>query len=90
LKLAGKLDAAAGIVWGECADCRPNEYKPSFDSTFSLGEIVDNILGELKIPVLAGLTIGHTDDQLTLPEGVMATLDADKQELVIEESGVTA
>lgn len=90
LKLAGKLDAAAGIVWGECADCRPNEFRPSFDSTFSLGEIVDNILGELKVPVLAGLTIGHTDDQLTLPEGVMATLDADKQELVIEESGVTA
>ena len=90
LKLAGKLDAAAGIVWGECADCRPNDYKPSFDSNFSLGEIVDSILGELKVPVLAGLTIGHTDDQLTLPEGVMATLDADKQELVIEESGVTA
>ena len=88
LKLAGKLDAAAGIVWGECADCRPNDYKPSFDSTFTLGEVVDNIFGDLKIPVLAGLTIGHTDDQLTLPEGAMATLDADKQELVIEESGV--
>jgi muramoyltetrapeptide carboxypeptidase len=90
MKLAGKLEAAAGIVWGECADCRPNDYKPSFDSNFSLGEIVDSILGELKIPVLGGLTIGHTDDQLTLPEGVMATLDADKQELVIEESGVTS
>jgi muramoyltetrapeptide carboxypeptidase len=90
MKLAGKLEAAAGIVWGECADCRPNDYKPSFDSNFSLGEIVDSILGELKIPVLGGLTIGHTDDQLTLPEGVMAMLDADKQELVIEESGVTS
>jgi len=53
--------------------------------------VVDNILGELKIPVLSGLTIGHTDDQLTLPLGVMATLDADKGELVIEESAfVTA
>ena len=29
-------------------------------------------------------------DQLTLPEGVMATLDATKQELVIEEAGVVA
>jgi muramoyltetrapeptide carboxypeptidase len=90
LKLAGKLDEAAGIIWGECEDCHPNDYKPSFQSTFSLGEIVDNILGGLKIPVLSGLTFGHTDDQVTLPEGVRATLDADKQELVIEEAGVTA
>ena len=89
LRLAGKLDAAAGIIWGECADCRPNDYKPSFDMTYTLGEVVDNLLSDLKIPVLAGLTIGHTDDQLTLPEGVVATLDADKQELIIEESGVT-
>lgn len=88
LKLAGKLDAASGIIWGECEDCHPNDYKPSFQSTFSLGEIVDNILGNLKIPVLSGLTIGHTDDQLTLPEGVAATLDTDKQTLDITESGV--
>jgi muramoyltetrapeptide carboxypeptidase len=39
----------------------------------------------LKIPVLSGLTFGHTDDQVTLPEGVMATLDADQQQLIIEE-----
>ena len=84
LRLAGKLDEAAGIVWGECSECHPNDYKPSFQSTLSLGEIVDDILGDLKIPVLAGLTIGHTDDQLTLPEGAMATLDADKQELNIQ------
>ncbi len=90
LKLAGKLDAAAGIVWGECQDCHPNEFHPSFESNFSLGEIVDNILGELKIPVLSGLMIGHTPDQITIPEGVMGALDADKQELTIEEAGVIA
>jgi len=88
LRLSGKLKSAAGIIFGECEDCRRSDYKPSFDATFSLGEVVDNILGELKIPVLSGLTIGHTDDQLTLPLGVMATLDADKGELVIEESAV--
>ena len=88
LRLAGKLDAAAGIIFGECADCKPKDYKPSFNSTFTLGELTDNILGNLKIPVLAGLTIGHTDDQLTLPLGAMATLDADAQELTIEESAL--
>ena len=88
LRLSGKLKSAAGIIFGECEDCKRSDYKPSFDATFSLGEVVDNILGELKVPVLSGLTIGHTDDQLTLPLGVMATLDADKGELTIEESAV--
>jgi muramoyltetrapeptide carboxypeptidase len=88
LRLAGKLEAAAGIVFGECADCRPREFQPSFDSTLSLGEVLDHILGKLSTPVFSGLTIGHTDDQVTLPLGVMATLDASKQQLVIEEAGV--
>ena len=75
---------------GECQDCRPRDFKPSYESTLSVGEVVDEILGRLPVPVLSGLTIGHTDDQLTLPLGVMAELDADKGELVIEEAGVTA
>ena len=54
----------------------------------TLQEVLDEILGKLRIPVLSGLTFGHTDDQLTLPLGVMAALDADKGELVIEEAGV--
>ncbi|MCS7025663.1 MAG: LD-carboxypeptidase [Bryobacteraceae bacterium] len=85
LKLVGKFDGVAGIVFGECTDCRPRDFKPSFESNFSIGEIVDRILGSLNVPVLSGLTIGHTDDQLTLPLGVMATLDADRGQLILEE-----
>jgi muramoyltetrapeptide carboxypeptidase len=87
LRLSGKLQAAAGIVWGECLDCKPKDYKPSFvEGNFTTAEVVDRILGKLDVPVLSGLTIGHTDDQLTLPEGVMAELDADKGTLTITES----
>jgi muramoyltetrapeptide carboxypeptidase len=86
LRLAGKLQAAAGIVWGECSKCEGK----AFDAGFSVGEVVDSILGGLNKPVLSGLTIGHTDDQLTLPLGVQATLDADKGTLTIEESAVVA
>ena len=57
LRLAGKLEAAAGIVFGECRRVRPRDFQPSFESTFSLGEVLDNILGGLKIPVLSGMTI---------------------------------
>jgi muramoyltetrapeptide carboxypeptidase len=88
LRLAGKLSQAAGIVIGECNACRPRDYQPAFESTFSFGEVVDNILGGLSVPVFSGLTFGHTDDQLTLPLGVMASIDAANQQLVIEEAGV--
>ena len=88
LRLAGKFDGVAGVIFGECQDCRPKDYKPSSTIPYGLGEVLDNILGGLKVPVLYGLTIGHTDDQLTLPLGVSATLNATKGALEIKESGV--
>ncbi len=90
LRLAGKLQQAAGIIWGECAECAPLDYKPAFESTFSTAEVAEQILGKLDIPVLSGLVIGHTDDQVTLPYGVMANLDADKHTLNIEEAATVA
>jgi muramoyltetrapeptide carboxypeptidase len=88
LRLAGKLDGVAGIIFGECQDCRPKDYKPSTSIPYGLGEVLDNILGGLPVPVLYGLTIGHTDDQLTLPLGVTAMLDATNGTLEIKEAGV--
>jgi muramoyltetrapeptide carboxypeptidase len=89
LRLAGKLQAAAGIVFGECRDCRPREYQPSFENTLSLGEVLDEILGKLDIPVLSGLAVGHTGDQLTLPLGVAATLDTAAGQLVFDEPALS-
>jgi muramoyltetrapeptide carboxypeptidase len=89
LRLAGKLAAAAGVVFGECVSCGPGDYMPEFSSTLSLGEVLDMIVGRLNAPSFAGLMIGHTESQLTLPLGVLATLDADKGDLVIEEPAVS-
>jgi len=88
LRLAGKFDGVAGVIFGECQDCRAKDFKPSTTIPYGLGEVLDNILGNLKVPVLYGLTIGHTDDQLTLPLGVVATLDASSGTLEIKEAGV--
>ena len=88
LRLAGKFKEAAGVIWGECDGCGPRDYKPSTVLPFTVGEVVDNLLGTLPIPVLSGLTIGHTNDQLTLPLGVAATLDASAGTLDIMEAGV--
>jgi muramoyltetrapeptide carboxypeptidase len=86
LHLAGKFRDCLGVVWGECSECGPGAYRPSTASPFTLGETIDNILGRLDVPVLAGLTIGHTSDQATLPLGVMATLDATHGQLTIDEA----
>ena len=83
LRLAGKLQAAAGIVVGECKDCPP----PGHDSAYSLGEVIAYLLGDLGIPVLYGLSFGHTVDQVTLPLGARATLDADRQTLTVAQAG---
>lgn len=89
LKLAGKLRQAAGVIWGECEECGDaGQISRSASSPYTAAETARNILGALKIPVLAGLTIGHTSDQLTLPLGLNATLDAVNGTLEIKESGV--
>ena len=88
LRLAGKLKDAAGIIWGECDACGARDYKPSTVLPFTVGEVVDNLLGTLQVPVLSGLTIGHTNDQLTLPLGIAATLDATAGTLDIKEAAV--
>jgi muramoyltetrapeptide carboxypeptidase len=88
LRLAGKLDQAAAIVFGECNDCGPRDYQPSNSWDLSLGEVLDNILGTTRVPVFTGLTFGHTADQLTLPLGVQATLNANEKTLELKEAGV--
>ncbi len=84
LRLSGKLDAAAGIIFGKCTDCKLKS--PMWDP--SIGEVVDNILGRLKMPVLSGLMIGHSSNQMTIPEGAAAELNADEGYLDIIESAL--
>lgn len=88
LRLAGKFRGIRGLVWGECAGCRPREFRPAFESTFSVAEVVENLFGALDVPVLSGLVIGHTDDQLTLPLGVEVELDAGAGTLTVLESAL--
>ncbi len=84
LKLAGKLQEAAGIVWGTCTDCTP--AKSSFEVNLSMSDLLDEILGDLGKPVLAGLVFGHTKEKATIPMGVEAELDAGAKKVAIVEA----
>lgn len=88
LALAGKFEQCAGVVIGECVDCGPRQFEPSITFNYTLGEVLDRVFAKVKVPVFHGLLIGHTADQITLPLGVMALMDADRKELTIEEAAV--
>jgi muramoyltetrapeptide carboxypeptidase len=85
LLAAGKLKDAAGIVLGTFVACTPKLGIKSF----SLAEVFRQRLVPLKIPIVSGFKFGHITNQLTLPYGVKAKLDAGKRSLEILESGVT-
>ncbi len=88
LILAGKLDHVAGVVFDKCPDCKPGDYKPAFNITFSLEEVLIDRLGKLNCPVLYGLNLGHEADKPTLPNGIQVTLDATNKTLSFDEGAV--
>jgi len=88
LRLSGKLADASGIVIGYCKGCDYEGLQTSRIWDYSLGEVLDNIIAPVEKPAIYGLTIGHTTNQLTLPMGVEAELDADSQTLNIIEAGI--
>jgi muramoyltetrapeptide carboxypeptidase len=86
LKLAGKLDQAAGFIVGEHVDCGPREFRPSYAyGTFSTEEVYSQHLQPLGVPVMVGLPCGHGKHLATLPLGVRSRLDADRLTLEVLE-----
>jgi muramoyltetrapeptide carboxypeptidase len=68
LRRAGILDRLAGIAIGQFTQCADGWGIP-------VADVLHERLGDLGIPILGGLPIGHGHRQLTVPLGVPATLD---------------
>ena len=84
LRLAGKFDDCAGVVFGDFADC-PIEF-PEFGLT--LEEIIRDVVAPCGKPIFTGLRCGHCSPKLTLPFGVRARIDAEQCTLTVLESAV--
>lgn len=84
LRLAGKLEDAAGIVLGDWGNSEPEEPEKSL----SLDEVFRDIFGNIGKPVLKGYKIGHCKPNLTIPIGAMAALDTCRKSFCILESAV--
>lgn len=86
LVAAGKLRDAAGVALGVFTDARPRNYTAR--RSLTMEEVFADRLLPLKIPVLVNLAVGHVPDQVTLPYGVAARLDARARTLELLEPGV--
>jgi muramoyltetrapeptide carboxypeptidase len=77
LRRAGLLDGLAGVVVGQFTNCADAWDVP-------VAAVLAERLGDLGVPVLGGLPIGHGVGQFTVPVGVPAVLDADAGTLTAE------
>jgi muramoyltetrapeptide carboxypeptidase len=73
LELSGALAAVAGIAFGH--------FTEGTDPNDGTSRMLDDVLREAAefagVPAMAGIPMGHIDDQWTIPLGAMAELDAD-------------
>ena len=85
LDLAVGLKKAAGVIIGICDNCGPGHE----DISLTLDETLDVHLQPLKIPAVTGYSIGHIRNQFTVPVGVRATLDTQRQTITLLEAAVS-
>ncbi|MEO1542567.1 MAG: LD-carboxypeptidase [Pseudomonadota bacterium] len=82
LDRAGFFDNAAGIIFGDL------RLKDDMNRDNSLGLLLEEVLdvhfGKFNGPVVYKLPCGHTAQQMTLPIGTSATLDARTDQLKLE------
>ncbi|MBK5253169.1 MAG: LD-carboxypeptidase [Peptostreptococcaceae bacterium] len=88
LRNSGKLNDAAGIIFGECENCVPFKHNPGYYCDTSLEDVINYYAKPLGIPVMYGLPLGHTKDLATIPIGVEGFIDSDAKRFEILESGV--
>jgi muramoyltetrapeptide carboxypeptidase len=76
MKLAGCFDEIAGLILGSFEGCG------SLDGVF---EVFQDHFKDISAPILAGFDVGHGAQNLTMPLGIDATLDTDRQILSFDE-----
>ena len=82
LALGGKFDRMAAMAFGRCSECGTR------GSAFSLEDILRDRFASLGKPAISGLSFGHIELKMTIPVGVMGTLDAEAGTLSVDEAAV--
>ena len=85
---AGKLDGAAGFVFGTDVNLQHQTLPEGIESMLSIEEMLDELIRPLGIPAIANVPIGHGKHMATIPLGVQARLDGAGKTLEILEAAV--
>jgi len=85
---AGKFEGIAGIALGVFRGCEKKKKDASFEESLNLKQVLIDRLKPLNIPTIYGLSFGHIVNKFTLPIGIKAKLDTDKQSLTLLEPAV--
>lgn len=85
---ANKFKGLKGIALGVFKNCEVKKDDPSFKTSFTLKEVLQDRLYGLGIPVIYGLSFGHIENKFTLPFGVKARLDVGNRILSLTETAV--
>lgn len=86
LALAGVLGKLAGVMFGQCTDCGPSGA--SYGG-FTLSQVLQQHLAPLGIPAFQGAPFGHVANQVSLPVGIRAEMDADAGTIRLLEPAVS-
>lgn len=73
LRLGGVLKRVAGVVFGQCTDCRSRSASLG---GFTLSQVLQQHFEPLGIPAFQGALFGHVPNQFSLPVGARAEIDA--------------
>ncbi|HEU4372721.1 MAG TPA: LD-carboxypeptidase [Telluria sp.] len=84
LDLSVGLKKAAAVMIGICEQCEGSGEH----ITLTLDETFDIHLQPLKAPAVTGYSFGHIRNQFTIPMGIRATLDTERQTLTLLEPAV--
>jgi muramoyltetrapeptide carboxypeptidase len=77
LALTGALAGVAGIAYGQFSE----GTDPDEASSRALDDVLREAADIAGVPAIAGIPLGHIDDQWTIPLGAIAELDADRRTL---------
>ncbi|WLR42570.1 LD-carboxypeptidase [Bacillus carboniphilus] len=82
LKISGVFDQIEGLIIGK------HEHLNDQHAPFSHDELLLEIIGDVNVPILINVDIGHTFPSHVFPIGIKASMDAGKREIRFLENGV--
>ncbi len=82
---ASDIAQASGFIFGPFLNCKiTRRTYPSL----TVERVLDDYFGEMDVPQLWNVACGHGKENMTIPIGVMATIDADEGIFEITENAV--